>query len=380
MSPHGMPSAPIQGVIADLEVPGIHAEHLEQYLKSLLGNNIVVEGVVPLGGPADSLTKGFGYGTPLRVDYKIPGQATQSAVLHTMSPGPFGHEHMADRARTLLWSHQAFNRLPHHVRSFDVGGFQHDGSLISLAKVEELCLLTEYAEGQAYASDLERLRDHGTLADLDLARADALCDYLADIHRVRVENPDLYIRRSRELVGDGECIMGLNDSYPDHPLFTPQVLEQIEHRAVGWRWRLKNYTHRLRQVHGDFHPWNILFGREADFKLLDRSRGEYGDPADDVTCLTSNYLFFSLQRSGRLEGIFETLWRRFWNRYLEKTGDREMLCVAAPFFAFRGLVMASPVWYPHLTDVVRRKLLNFILNVLESDRFDPAQVNKYCGG
>lgn len=380
MSRHGTPSASMQGVIAELEIPGIHPQELERYLKSLLGNDIVIEGVVPLGGPADSLTKGFGYGTPLRVDYKIPGQATQSAVLHTMSAGPFGHEHMADRARTLLWSHQAFNRLPRHVRSFDVGGFQQDGSLISLAKVEELCLLTEYAEGQAYAADLERLRDGGTLADLDLARADALCDYLADIHRVRVENPDLYIRRSRELAGDGECIMGLNDSYPDHPLFTPRVLEQIEHLAVAWRWRLKSYTHRLRQVHGDFHPWNILFGREADFKLLDRSRGEYGDPADDISCLTANYLFFSLQRSGRLEGIFDTLWRRFWNRYLEKTGDREMLCVAAPFFAFRGLVMASPVWYPHLTDPVRRKLLSFILNVLESDRFDPAQVNKYCGG
>ncbi len=367
-------------MISNLEAPGIDAEKLEQYLKSLLGNDIIVDGFVSLAQPAESLVKGFGYGTPLRVDYKIPGRAKQSAVLHTMSPGPFGHEHMADRARILLWSHRAFNRLPRHVRSFDVGGFQRDGSLLSLANVEELCLLTEYAEGQAYALDLERLRDSGTPADLDLARADALCDYLVDIHRPSVENPDLYIRRSRELVGDGECIMGLNDSYPDHPLFSPRVLEQIEHRAVAWRWRLKKYTHRLRQVHGDFHPWNILFSQGTDFRLLDRSRGEYGDPADDVTCLTANYLFFSLQRSGRLEGILETLWRRFWNRYLEKTGDREILSVAAPFFAFRALVMASPVWYPHLDGVVRRKLLNFILNVLESDRFDPARVNTYCGG
>ncbi len=375
----GIASAATLGVIADLAVPGVDSEKLEQYLKSLLGNNIVVEDIAVLGGPADRLTKGFGYGTPLRVDYKIPGRARQSAVLHTMSPGPHGHEHMADRARILLWSHQAFNRLPRHVRTFDVGGFQRDGSLISLGDTEELCLLTEYAEGQAYASDLGRLRDSGTLADLDLARADALCDYLADIHRMHVENADLYIRRSRELVGDGECIMGLSDSYPVHPLFTPEVLERIEHCAVAWRWRLKNYTHRLRQVHGDFHPWNILFQTGTQFRLLDRSRGEYGDPADDVTCLTSNYLFFSLQRSGRLEGIFETLFRRFWNRYLEKTCDQEMLSVAAPFFAFRGLVMASPVWYPHLEEQVRRKLLNFILRVLEADRFDAAQVNTYCG-
>jgi hypothetical protein len=63
----------------------------------------------------------------------------------------FGHEHMSDRVRILLWSHQAFNRLPRHVRSLDVGGFQAGGGLISLCGVEEFSLLTEYTEGQPYA-------------------------------------------------------------------------------------------------------------------------------------------------------------------------------------------------------------------------------------
>jgi len=148
---------------------------------------------------------------------------------------------------------------------------------------------------------------------------------------------------------------------------------------VSWRWRLKSLTHRSRQVHVDFHPWNILFRSGVDFTLLDRSRGEFGDPADDVSCLTSNFLFFSLQRSGRLEGVFETLFVRFWERYLEASGDREILRVVAPFFAFRGLVMASPLWYPALSDTVRQKLLFFVMAVLEQDSFDPTQVNRYCG-
>jgi len=51
--------------------------------------------------------------------------------------------------------------------------------------------------------------------------------------------------------------------------------------------------------------------------------------------------------------------------------------VIPPFYAFRGLVIASPIWYPHLELEVRTKLFNFIKNVLEVERFDPTRVNEY---
>ena len=361
-------------------MPDLKRPEIERYLSALLGARATVIALDVLGGPHEGKDiKGYGYGTPVRVDYQIDGGERKSAVLHTVSPGPFGHEHMADRAAELIWENQAFNHLPRHIRALDVSGIHPDGRLISIGDVEEFCLLTEYAEGESYAHDLERLRDNDVLEELDLARCDALCDYLAEIHKVRGADPGLYTRRIRELVGNGECIMGVTDSYPQHPLFPAEVLERIEHLSIAWRWRLKHRTHRLRQVHGDFHPWNILFRSAAEFSVLDRSRGEFGDPADDVASLTMNYLFFSLQKSGRLEGALETLFLRFWQRYLEKSDDREMLEVVAPFLAFRGLVMASPLWYPALADTVRERILKFIFAVLESDSFDPQRANLYCG-
>jgi hypothetical protein len=330
------------------------------------------------GGHPGEEIKGYGYGVPLKVEFQVAG-ACRTAVLHTMTPGAFGHEHMADRAQELIWEHHTFSRLPRHVRSFDVCGFQPGGRLVSLGNVDEFGLLTEYVDGESYSHDLENIRDTGRLPEIALDRAEALCDYLAEIHATRGPDAGLYVRRIRELVGYGECIMGIIDSYPEHPAVAANLLQEIERLCVDWRWRLKGRTHRLRQVHGDFHPWNVLFRSGVDFSLLDRSRGEYGDPADDVTSLTLNYVFFSLQRSGRLQDGFETLFHRFWDRYLDKTGDSEMLEVAAPFFAFRGLVMASPLWYPALSDTVRRKLLAFVVSVLKTDRFDPQKVNQYCG-
>lgn len=349
---------------------------LERYLGRLHGAQVSGVRVAPLGGRQGD--KGYGYGIPLRVDYTLGG-VPQRAVVETVRPGPFGHEHMADRAQLMLWAHRAFGTLPRHVPSLDVGAVRTGGELVPLGDAEELFMLTRFVDGHEYADDLLRIRATGEASAQDEARWQALCDYLAGIHAERGGEPGLYARRIRELVGHGECIFGLADSYPErHGFIDSSLLVRIEKACVDWRWRLKARTARLRQVHGDFHPWNLLFREGLDFSVLDRARGEWGEPADDVTSLALNYFFFSLQRSGRLEGAFEVLWRRFWERYLERTGDAELLEVAAPFFAFRGLVMASPVWYPRLGEGVRRKLFTFIESVLAAPRFEPERANAYA--
>jgi hypothetical protein len=348
---------------------------IENYLKSVTGAATRIIGLKVLGKTGESDLKGYGYGTPVLIEYETGGKANR-AVLHTVTAGPFGHEHMSDRAQSLLWDHSSFNALPRHVRSLDVGAFRKDGSVVALGDVDEFFVLTDYAVGRGYFEDFLRMKADPALKNEDVMRADALCDYLVQIHAVKGGDPGLYVRRIRELVGHSECIMGLIDSYPADQNC---LLMEIERQCVDWRWRVKHRVHRLRQVHGDFHPWNILFSEGTDFSLLDRSRGEWGDPADDVTCLTMNYLFFALQRSGRLDGNFEALFVRFWDRYLDRSGDQEILEVAAPFFVFRGLVMANPLWYPKLSNDVRHKLFNFMNAVLSRERFDPREVNQYCG-
>jgi hypothetical protein len=359
-------------------MPQIIKQAIIAYLESLYAKPVRMlsmssEGIQESG---DDL-KAFGYGSPLFLEYEVAGER-KKAVLETMTPSSFGHDHFSDRAQAILWEHWAFNNLPRHVRSIDSGAFLGSGAILSTGKAQEFFLLTDFVQGNGYFKDLERIRKSRIATDEDVARTRALSDYLVEIHSSKLDSPGLYARRIRDLLGHGECIMGLIDNYPpSFEFIDQQLLKKVEVSCIEWRWRIKHRTQRLSRVHGDYHPYNILFRDGTDFTLLDRSRGEWGEPADDTTCLSINYLFSSLLSSGKLDGPFERLFMTFWDNYLSRTNDREMLEVAAPFFAWRGLVIASPVWYPRLPDGVRRTIFNFIQNVLSADRFDPGDANRY---
>jgi len=359
-------------------VPEITLQAVTEYLTALHARPVRVISMTEAGKlePGEDL-KAFGYGSPLFLEYEVSGER-KMAVLETMAPSSYGHDHFSDRAQAILWEHSAFNNLPRHVRSLDSGAFLDSNTIISTGKAKEFFLLTEFVTGQGYFKDLDRIKNTGSATPEDFQRTIALSNYLVEVHSMKLDSPNLYTRRIRDLVGHGECIMGLIDNYPEtFEFISAPLLKKIETACVEWRWRIKDRSHRLCRVHGDFHPWNILFREGTDFTLLDRSRGEWGEPADDTTCLSINYLFSSLLRSGRLEGSFEPMFKRFWENYLAKTGDREMLEVVAPFYAWRGLVIASPVWYPGLTSGVRKTIFTFIRNVLAAERFDPADVNRY---
>ena len=316
--------------------------------------------------------KGQGYGKPLKLRLKTREGATRTLVFHLESSNEFGHDRRADRANGVLLAWDSFPAIPHHARALDVGAIRNDGRLLPLQDVGELYLITEWAEGEVYASDLRRIANTEVAETLDLARVDALADVLLELHEAPGSHPQAYVRAIRDLVGSGEGIAGIVDSYPQHtPGASKARLFAIETQCLGWRQRLKDGTRRLRRTHGDFHPFNLVFAKgSARPTLLDTSRGSQGDPADDVTCLSINFLFFAMQHPASWRKGFGLLWDRFWTRYA-LGGDEELLEVTAPFFAWRALVLANPKWYPHVTEGDRDRLLRFAERALTSRRFDP---------
>jgi hypothetical protein len=360
-------------------------ERIKAYLEHTLGTSVTIVGLTELGleSQPEEEVKGFGYGKPYFVAFETGEGERNEVVISSLKGDGFGHDFPSDRAQVLIWQHHAFNTLPKHVKSLDVGYVTKDGRMESAGDADEYFIVCEKVEGEEYVKDLDRLREGGALRREDEERVAALASYLADIHAVKHDNAELYVRRLRELVGHSECIFGLTDSYPSgYKVITSETLKDIEKRCIDWRWKLKGQTKRLCMVHGDFHPWNVIFRTGTDFTVLDRSRGEWGEAADDVSSMTINYLFFGLLKTdgNEVDKGFKKLYDLFFEVYLDKTGDYELLEVIQPFYAFRGLVVASPIWYPHISLETRRKLFNFIKNVLDTERFDYKGVERYLEG
>jgi hypothetical protein len=77
---------------------------------------------------------------------------------------------------------------------------------------------------------------------------------------------------------------------------------------------------------------------------------------------------------------FKTLFDTLLEHYLELTRDEELLKVIQPFYAFRSLVIANPLFYPNVSYENRRRIFDFMSAVLGTEIFEPKEVASYIKG
>lgn len=322
------------------------------------------------------------HGTGYRISYVVKGRKQEKQViLRTLRPEGFSHDFPSDRAKVFILQHELAKNIDHHIRSLDVGGYAANGRLISIGDAKEFFQIVEVAEGAPYVDDLSRILRTGKLQAPDKRRAKMLSDYLVRLHAKRFNGSaesSLSIRRrhSRDALGHGEMMMGVIDTYPRKKWIKDKELTDLICLAARFRERIKDVPFIPRRMHGDFHPANIMF-KGGEFAVLDASREEFGDPADDVTTLALNYIWFAVRHTGAFRGPFKELFDIFWDNYISRTKDHLITRTAGLYFAFRGVVVIHPHFYKDQSDKVRNKMLRFVKSVLAADRFKPSKINDY---
>ena len=318
----------------------------------------------------------------------------KEVVIRTLMPANFSHDWLSDRAKVFVLQHEVARLIPNHINSFDVSGYTKGNELVSLGDVKEFFQIVEVAKGISYSQDFRRIMESGKLADGDIKKAIVLSDYLVKLHSKKFKGSkeelrSIRRRHSRDALGHGEMMIGVVDTYPDNFSFiTKEKLTYIICKAAKFREGIKDVPFTPCRMHGDFHPGNILFsakggsasgGDGKKMTLLDASREVCGDPADDVTTMAINYIWFAVMQAGKFDGPFAKLFNAYWHNYFKKTGDRHILRTAGIYFAFRGVVVAHPVFYGLQSDNVRRKMMRFVDKVLSDRSFDPNKINAYLG-
>jgi Ser/Thr protein kinase RdoA (MazF antagonist) len=355
-----MPSEPNQDESFDLT---FLKPRFEELLTIKFGESLKITDIAYLGSGV------HGYG--VKIECEVNG-GKKHLVAKAIAPNGFGHEYLSDRVQVLMMAYQSYNQLPKHVRSIDVvvGNQQN---LVSLGDGEEAFLLTEWAEGRPYYDDLDAIIERGSLTDTDETRSRILAEYLADIHSSPLSMPkatrkSLYRRKIREVVGHGECIMGVIDMYEASDALDCRLqCEAIIEKSIDWWWKLRDRFWRLKVVHGDFHPDNIWFKGDGDFVLLDRSRGIFGEVADDLTSILMNYFMYCCRDAGENTGNFCALAEIFLTEYFDRTEDIEAFECIPLFAAFRSLVLANPKIFPQNSPEIRRRILGYAVKLLEED-------------
>jgi hypothetical protein len=344
-------------------------DKVEEYLKDRFGPDTRLKQMKPLG---EGL---HGKGYLLESE---AGHEKRRIVMKGLNPVNFGHDHFADRAQVLILASANYNLMENHIAALDVVGETPEG-LVSIGKAREFYIFMEEAKGESYFQDLDAVLTRKSLTDDDRERAQSLAHFLVNLHDLKYQGNNarsLYRRRIRDLIGHGECILGVIDAYDQVAFAKERELIDYAIGCLSWWGKIRERKERLCRVHGDFHPGNIWF-KEDHFVLLDRSRGSWGEPADDVSCLGVNYVYYAIKDTGKFEGPFADLFRLFIQAYLEKTRDALFFSVAQPFFAFRALVLANPDFYPNDRDETKRKLFNFGRSILETERIEIDRISDY---
>jgi len=366
----------------------LNEDNVRKYFSKKFGSEFLIEEIKKLG-------EGF-HGVVFSIDAVDKKREKKRFILKTFKGEGFGQDYPADRASSVIRSLMDSPLLENHIKILDAGSIQEDSSLMSLGNPKDFFIIMEEVRGMDYWKDLDEIRDKKKLDEKDVERIKILAKYSATIHKQKYDGPhaeQLYRRIVRDFVGHGELTMGVIDSFPDKLDFVNgDDIVKIVKKMVEWWDKIKNKSHRLNVLHGDFYPSNIFFDGE---KLLvtDRSRFRYGDAADDVSAFAINLINYSVLAYGDYRNPFKKLFEMFFEEYFKNRKDDKMFEVIPFFFAFRALVCIHPVFYSaewmkkhgfsqesiDKMDKNKKKIVNFIKNILEEDGFKMDKINKYLG-
>lgn len=336
---------------------GISAAEWSRALSQVLGQDASVIKIRPLSAHA---VKTGGLSETLRIEYVDGKGRPHSCFAKRHEASEMGETAIADQIHDSAWRLSGYGAYPGHTPSLGMTLFRGSRGVSSLSAAPDSVISFEAPSPGTPYGDLLWNPDRQTDAEA-VALARKVCTFMIQGHGPVHENVRATYRRAlrTSLV---DSFLRTLETADDFWNARPGLRDELEHLMLSWRRRLIGMEHRLRSIHCDFHPWNLLVDGDRLAAIGRRVPGS-GDPANDLAALAVNYLWLKFMHPAHA-ARYDALYRAYWNTYLEHTEDDEAKQVAPPYFAVRCAVLVSPVWYGATPPEIRERIARLLVQIL----------------
>lgn len=307
--------------------------------------------------------------------YKVITESGEIYFLKQIKSHDLGFEFPERKVSSLLVSHSMANRTDLHPKSFGV--ILHNEKMEFLPVLNEdtrIYQIQEYGgEGKSYLKILEEKKDKKEIDQKDREEIKKIVDYISKVHSIKHPSKDearlkaIYNDNLRNVIGHQEYMLMLFHSIPsENPLLPPKKQGEFLSLMLENMHYLKDRIERLRALHGDFWGANVFFKDDGNIFVIDYSRMPWGEPGFDIGFWISQYILNYYKHNNK---YFIELGRLFLEKYVQKTGDKEISNNSIYSLGLISVMYSSQTWVPGIADKVRKEFYDYVVQMLKSKKF-----------
>jgi len=340
-------------------------EELERVLSEKLSKEIKIREIKKIG---------TGYHSD---GFKLTTKDGLEFFLKRIKSNDVGFEFPERKIASLLVSQSMANRINHKSNIKSLGVFIHNIDFKEIPGADEeseIYQIQEFGgEGKSYLQILEGNTNKKNIDLKDKEEINKIIDYITEIHKIKHPSQDkkrldaVYNDFLRNVIGHPEYILQLFHDMPkDNTVLSPDKQGEFLTLMIENMHYFKNKSERLTAIHGDFWGANVFFNDNASMYVIDHSRMPWGDPGFDVGLFMGSYI---ISYHKTKNPYFKELANYFLERYIEKTGDKEVLNTMIYALGLIAVIYASPLHVPDISDETRKSVYLHIVKMLKQKRF-----------
>ncbi|MFS8131021.1 MAG: phosphotransferase [Candidatus Dojkabacteria bacterium] len=345
---------------------------IKHYLEDKYGKDITLKEITKLG--SGLVADGY------KVVFINKGVETKIVCRQLRGIG-LSRDYLADNVGYLLLQHQISQIHPTHINSIDVVCYGEEVRTVSIDGIENVFQVMEFAEGKSYIEFISKISKEETLSKQQKEIIENISSYMARIHEIKpMQLSDeifkhYYWRHSQDYIGS-EVFMDIMDVWDNDKLLDAQGKTEMMTNLFRIRESLRSEYKRCSMIHSDLHPDNIRVQEDLTIRPLDSARAMWGEPADDLTSMLANFIYFGLKNDGSLKGSYLEAYNLMLNKYIELTQDKDISKHAQLYLPVRLLILAHPDFFSSDTLELKNMLINFAKKILNDSHFDLLVVPK----